>query len=474
MENESTIYSKKSVRRAVHTPPKVQHFVETKTSERKRRALEVLSDNTGQNALDSFVNLNSSTTLRRKEFSGSLRRTDNLAQPSPRIASDNSLADDVDFDGVQASRTSSFLECEDSVARGGVVVNEPSPASDCSKKISVRNANKLLKKIRIDSTTTSFSDHFHEKDEENEHNESFDSVIDRTERRDSIGSSYTTSATSYNENSPIDLTCSTSPVKPRPQASWDVIVDNHAFNRLQEVVQKVPPNYMSEQDELDARMRSILVDWLVDVCLEFNFCQETLHVGVTLTDRFLAGMNVSKDKLQLVGVVGVMVASKLEEIYPPKVKDFAAITDETYTVSEVLKMERIMLDFFHFKVHPPTVNEFIATYTHVSGSSTRTHFLAMYLGDMALQRYEFLRYLPSQIGASSVWMSLGICESDWYNKDLKTFCNYDLTVLLPIMERLLDVWKNNCNEPLRAIQQKYTSDKFYSVGLIVPPRSLPF
>uniref|UniRef100_A0A5S6QUM2 Cyclin N-terminal domain-containing protein n=1 Tax=Trichuris muris TaxID=70415 RepID=A0A5S6QUM2_TRIMR len=474
MENETPSCNERVVRRMAKTSQTGSGSVEAKVTERKRRALEVLSDNTQrQTSLDSFGCVRTAALLHRESPSSSLCRTDNLAQPLPRVSADDSLVDDSDSDGIRACTAPSFPpELEDSAFRESAPKG-PSSSDDPLVGSSVRKANKLLKGFRIDSTATSFSDDFPEKDDENERNDSFDSVIEKTDRCDSIGSIYT-STTSCNENSAIELTCSTSPVKPRPQASWDVLSDNHALIRSEEVIHKVPPNYMDEQDELDARMRSILIDWLVDVCLEFHLCQETLHTSVAVTDRFLASMNVSKDRLQLVGVVGVMIASKFEEIYPPKVKDFVAITDETYVASQLIKLERIMLKMFHFKINWPTINEFIATYANVAGTSTRTRFLAMYFGDLALQRYEFLQYLPSQVGAAAVWLSLGICESDWYNKELKNFCNYDLTIMLPIMERLLKAWRSDTDDGLRATKLKYTSDRFYNVALIVAPRSLPF
>jgi len=56
-------------------------------------------------------------------------------------------------------------------------------------------------------------------------------------------------------------------------------------------------------------MRQILVDWLVDVAVEYKLLSETLHLCVSYIDRFLSVSPVTKSKLQLVGVSSMLLAS---------------------------------------------------------------------------------------------------------------------------------------------------------------------
>lgn len=83
-------------------------------------------------------------------------------------------------------------------------------------------------------------------------------------------------------------------------------------------------------------MRAILVDWLIEVHYKFKLLPETLFITVRVIDRYLEKQLVQKSKLQLVGVTALLIASKYEEIYPPEVKDFVFITDNTYTKEDVL------------------------------------------------------------------------------------------------------------------------------------------
>jgi hypothetical protein len=106
----------------------------------------------------------------------------------------------------------------------------------------------------------------------------------------------------------------------------------------------VNPAYMLRQTDINAKMRVILNDWLVEVpwtslrpkdcspllCaysvslliqvhLKFKLRQETLYLCFQIIDRFLEKQLVARSRLQLVGVTGLMLASKYEEIYPPEV-----------------------------------------------------------------------------------------------------------------------------------------------------------
>ncbi|EEC47909.1 predicted protein, partial [Phaeodactylum tricornutum CCAP 1055/1] len=64
-------------------------------------------------------------------------------------------------------------------------------------------------------------------------------------------------------------------------------------------------------------MRSILVDWLVEVHTKFRLIPETLYLCVNIIDRYLSQVETVRKRLQLVGITAMLIASKYEEIYPP-------------------------------------------------------------------------------------------------------------------------------------------------------------
>ena len=107
---------------------------------------------------------------------------------------------------------------------------------------------------------------------------------------------------------------------------------------------------MERQEDINEKMRAILIDWLVEVHLKFKLVPESLYLTVNLIDRFLEKEQVNRQRLQLVGVTAMLIACKYEEIYPPIVKDFVYITDNAYTKEEILEMERKMLQTLDFNI----------------------------------------------------------------------------------------------------------------------------
>lgn len=74
---------------------------------------------------------------------------------------------------------------------------------------------------------------------------------------------------------------------------------------------------------------------------------ETLFLTINVIDRFLAKQNVVRKKLQLVGLVAMLLACKYEEVSVPIVGDLILISDKAYTRKEVLEMV-IFNDIFSF------------------------------------------------------------------------------------------------------------------------------
>ena len=71
---------------------------------------------------------------------------------------------------------------------------------------------------------------------------------------------------------------------------------------------------------------------------KFDLMHETLFLTINLIDRFLAKQNVIRKKLQLVGLVAMLLACKYEEVSVPVVGDLILISDKAYTRKEILEM----------------------------------------------------------------------------------------------------------------------------------------
>ena len=143
-------------------------------------------------------------------------------------------------------------------------------------------------------------------------------------------------------------------------------------------MQNVRADYLADQTEILPKMRSVLIDWLIGVHLQFHLLQETLYTTVAILDRYLQHdvKKISRSKLQLVGVASMLIAAKYEEIYAPEVKDFVYITDRAYTERDILKMEIRVLAVLNFNLGRPLPLHFLRRASKAGGVEAATHTLA--------------------------------------------------------------------------------------------------
>jgi cyclin E len=120
------------------------------------------------------------------------------------------------------------------------------------------------------------------------------------------------------------------------------------------------PYMLAQHPTLQPRMRSILLDWLIEVCEVYRLHRETFYLATDFIDRYLSvTKNVQKQQLQLLGISSLFVAAKLEEIYPPKLAEFAYVTDGACTENEILDQELVLLKALKWDLSPMTVNSWL-------------------------------------------------------------------------------------------------------------------
>jgi len=131
-----------------------------------------------------------------------------------------------------------------------------------------------------------------------------------------------------------------------------------------------------ENSTVTTSMRSTLVDWLIQVQHHLKLCQETLYLTVSMLDLVLDKRDVDTDKLQLVGITSLFIASKLEEYYPVDLKKLLHLTEESYTMREVLEMELVLVEVLQFQLYIPTPRIFLLRYHAASLHPSCPIFLA--------------------------------------------------------------------------------------------------
>lgn len=251
------------------------------------------------------------------------------------------------------------------------------------------------------------------------------------------------------------------------------------YKYLKEAEQKYrpKPGYMKKQTDINYSMRSILVDWLVEVAEEYKLMEQTLYLTVNYIDRFLSCMSVMRGKLQLVGTACMLIASKFEEIYPPEVSEFVYITDDTYTAKQVLRMEHLILKTLKFDLSVPTALNFLTRYlaaARAPAGGSKLESLAKYLCELTMQHYDpFLKYLPSTIAASSVCVACSTLGMPVWTPTLSYYTGYKLEELQSCILDIHKTFVGASTYPQQAVNDKYKLVRHHQVSLISPPLHPP-
>merc|ERR1719281_1900458 len=249
------------------------------------------------------------------------------------------------------------------------------------------------------------------------------------------------------------------------QCVVEYVADVYQHLRHVEERYLVQPDYMSRQGDINEKMRGILVDWLVEVHLKYKLKPETLFLAVNLIDRFLEKKQVTRKRLQLVGVTGLLIAAKYEEIYPPEVKDFVYITDKAYTKEEVLQMEIAMLNALEFHITCPTPISFLERYERINGCDEVHRQLARYVCELTILDMKFLKYSPSLLAASALFLANKLLRQhpSWPSSLIQN-TRYTENLIKGCAKEICEVLESADRASLQAVRKKYAHQKFHSVA----------
>ena len=221
---------------------------------------------------------------------------------------------------------------------------------------------------------------------------------------------------------------------------------------------------METQQDINSKMRAILIDWLVDVNLKFKLLPQTLFLTINLIDRYLSVSNVKRSDLQLVGVASLMIIGKYEEIYPPLLKDYVSVCDKAYSREKILEMEALIILKMNFDLTQTSAFSFLELVQQNVKLASKPFVFARYILETAFLDVSALKYSNLQLAAGALFLvnkifkkqswnllcvqTTGICEQN------AKVCAKDLYLIMQKMD----------SQSLTAIKRKFSSEEFYEVS----------
>ncbi|KAI9840056.1 MAG: hypothetical protein M1819_000249 [Sarea resinae] len=238
------------------------------------------------------------------------------------------------------------------------------------------------------------------------------------------------------------------------------------FEYLKELEKATMPNanYMNHQEDLEWKMRGILVDWLIEVHTRFHLLPETLFLAVNIIDRFLSSCCCQLDRLQLVGVAAMFIASKYEEVLSPHVSNFRHVADDGFTEEEILQAEKRVLAALNFNLSYPNPMNFLRRISKADNYDIQTRTLGKYLMEISLLDNRFMEYRPSHIAAASMYLARLILERGEWDATLSHYAGYTEEEIQPVFKLMVDY----LHRPVvhEAFFKKYASKKFLKASIL--------
>lgn len=233
------------------------------------------------------------------------------------------------------------------------------------------------------------------------------------------------------------------------------------FNYLHELehMYAADADYMANQDELRWEMRSVLIDWVVQVHQRFNLLPETLFLTVNYIDRFLSRRRVSLLRFQLVGAVALFIAAKYEEINCPTVQEVAYMADNAYSIEDFLKAERFMIDVLEFDMGWPGPMSFLRRTSKADDYDYETRTLAKYFLEITIMDHRFVASQPSWLAAGAHYLLRKMLNKGSWTDAHVFYSGYTEEQLKPLARIMMEMC-SNAETHHKAIFEKYQERRY--------------
>lgn len=172
--------------------------------------------------------------------------------------------------------------------------------------------------------------------------------------------------------------------------------------------------------------------------------------------------------MHILGVTSLLISTKYEEIYPPELKDLLTVSENKFTRSEVLKMEKEILITLEFDLTSPSPYRFLERFRKLSsiiGNDEKVFFFAQYIQEISLLDASLLKYNASEIAAASLILSSkSLKKINVWNREMERATSYTDEYLQPIAEDVKSFVLEVNPKFLTTLKYKFSKQEFKEVA----------
>jgi hypothetical protein len=255
--------------------------------------------------------------------------------------------------------------------------------------------------------------------------------------------------------------------------------------------EQINENFLNSH-KITERMRTRMVDWMIEVLSNYHCDESTYFEAVNLMDRYFKVCDTKKQILQppelhLIGVTSMFIASKYQDIYPLRLKIVKdKIAHNKLSCQEIKDKEDEITRYLDYNLGLPTMWDFINIYleeifyincnkhhiknkilldTYYNDISTEDDdelgnminkkytknmlnllkYVCIYLAKMNCHDYQLMQKKHSLLAASTIFVAIKICEqinkeeyiNDYFSEKLNEISNNSENDIIKTAQKIL-------------------------------------
>ena len=244
--------------------------------------------------------------------------------------------------------------------------------------------------------------------------------------------------------------------------------------------------------KITERMRTRMVDWMIEVLSNYHCDESTYFESVNLMDRYFKECDsknqfLQPSELHLIGVTSMFIASKYQDIYPLRLKIVKdKIAHNKLSCEEIKDKEDEITRYLNYNIGLPTMWDFINlfleeifyincnkhqiksqilldTYYHdmttdeddelgniINKKYTKNmlnllKYVCIYLAKMNCHDYQLMQKKHSLLAASTIFVAIKICEqinkeeyiNDYFTDKLNEISNHSENDIIKTAQKIL-------------------------------------
>lgn len=223
----------------------------------------------------------------------------------------------------------------------------------------------------------------------------------------------------------------------------------------------------------------------MDVHNKHRLRSETLFLCVSVLDRVLSVLAVTRRAFQLVGMVCLWIASKSEDMIPPEVNDLMYDCDGAYSRSDVISAEAHLLNVLNFDINVPTPLPILRRALKAAGAANRfpafgeeesISCLSRYVLEIALSLFPTTKWVRPPLVAAAPLSTAAIVlqlELPW-GAHMATYTGWSIAELEGIETKLMKAVKDEVklrhakSSKLSALKRKFNSPRYCHISDRLP------